>query len=104
MIKVTGLFTTSDNRRYFKSPELHLIPHLQFARRTSLDVHIVIEEQHIGAFGYEDVPIELFDGTSGNAYSAIISKLEQFVIDDMQPINPECIFEIVSPEKPNLAE
>lgn len=97
MIKVTGFFTTKDNGQFYKDPAIHLIPHLSFAGRTTLDVQIHVDGVQVGAAGFEDVPITLFDNATGNAYSAMIAALEVYVIEEMQPRNLECTFEIVSP-------
>lgn len=96
MIQVTG--TLKKDGRYWESPQLRIVPHLEFAGILSMDVqpHELENEvwiQKNGGFAYWDVPREIFDNSSGNAYNFLISKLEDYIIADLKISNPTCAFE-----------
>ena len=92
MIQVTGFLTSKENGRYYKDPLIKLVPHMGAVGIMTVDAQLFNEENQVGGIGFENVPIDLFTASEGNAYSFIIDKIEEYVIASLQEINPDCTF------------
>ena len=98
MIKFTGLIEA--NNAYYKDGYIVLVPHLAPFGQTTIDAHICKDEagaERLTTIAYNQVDKSIYNNAQGNSYDDMISKLRQFVMDDLQAINPDCTFEIVSP-------
>ena len=90
MIKVTGFLQT--NGAHYKDALIKLTPHLQPSGLTSVDAHLWVGESQVGAIGFENVPITIFDNAQGNAYNAMVTSIEDYIITKLQEDNADCTF------------
>jgi hypothetical protein len=100
-IQITGSLQVGS--AYYKDPIIELIPHLSYRGGLSMDANVcspIIDPEttltsytQVTTIPYYPATSELdYPTTPTDPYSDLIYALETFVIENLQPINPESTF------------